>query len=97
MAQVVVMPKMGQSMEEGSVVEWMKKEGDSVAKGEVLLTIESDKATLEVESDYAGVLVKILATAETGILPCFTPIAVMGNPGETVDVEKTLEEFQAHQ
>lgn len=97
MAHVVVMPRMGQTMEEGSVVEWMKQEGETVAKGEVLLTIQSDKATLEVEADYDGVLVKIIATAENGELPCFEPIAVMGDPGENVDVDKVVAEFRAKQ
>lgn len=95
MAQVVVMPKMGQTMEEGSVVEWMKQEGDAVNKGEVLLTVETDKSTLEVEADYAGVLFKILATADAGVLPCFTPIAIMAEPGEAVDVEQVLAQFNA--
>jgi pyruvate dehydrogenase E2 component (dihydrolipoamide acetyltransferase) len=73
----------------------MKREGDSVAKGEVLLSIETDKSTLEVEADYSGILVKILATAETGALPCFTPIAILGEPGETVDVDQVLAKFNA--
>jgi len=52
------MPRSGQTMEEGSVVEWFKQEGEAVEKGEVLLTIQTDKAELEVESDYAGVLAR---------------------------------------
>ena len=96
MAQVVVMPRMGQTMEEGAVVEWMKQEGDPVQKGEVLLTIESDKSTLEVEADYAGVLAKILVTADNGSVPCFTPIAIMAEPGETFDVDAVIAEFIAN-
>lgn len=95
MAYVVVMPRLGQTMEVGEIVEWMKNEGDIVQKGEVLLSIQSDKATLEVEADYAGVLVKILATPETGEIPCFDPIAVMAEPGETVDVDRTVNAFLA--
>ncbi len=94
MAEVVVMPKMGQTMEEGAVVEWKKNEGDHVDKGEVLLVIESDKATLEVESDCAGTLAKILVTSEHGVVPCFTPIAIMANPGESFDVERVIEQFK---
>jgi len=95
MACVVVMPRMGQTMEEGSVVEWMKKEGEAVSKGEVLLTIQSDKAELEVEADYSGVLVKILITPEDGEIPCLDPIAIMADPGENVDADCVLEEFLA--
>lgn len=95
MAYVVVMPRLGQTMESGAVVEWMKNEGEMVQKGELLLTVQSDKATLEVESDYSGVLVKILATAETGELDCFEPIAVMAQPGETVDIDQAISEFRA--
>ncbi len=93
MAYVVVMPRLGQTMEVGEIVEWMKNEGDSVQKGEVLLTVQSDKATLEVESDYTGVLVKILATSDNGEIPCFEPIAVMAEPGEKVDVEEAVRAF----
>lgn len=95
MAYTVVMPRLGQTMESGEIVEWMKKEGDTVRKGEVLLTIQSDKATLEVEADYSGVLAKILATPETGEIPCFEPIAVIAMPGETVDAAQVVEEFRA--
>jgi pyruvate dehydrogenase E2 component (dihydrolipoamide acetyltransferase) len=97
MAHVVVMPLLGQTMEFGTIVEWQKKEGDPVQKGEVLLNIESDKAVLEAESDFTGVLVKILATADNGEIPCFEPIGIIADPGETVDVEKVLNDFRAEQ
>jgi len=93
MAYVVVMPRLGQTMEVGEIVEWMKNEGDMVEKGDLLLTVQSDKATLEVESDFTGVLVKILMTADDGEIPCFEPIAVMAEPGEVVDVEEALRNF----
>lgn len=95
MAYVVVMPRTGQTMEEGSVVEWLKDEGDPVTKGELLLSIQSDKATIEVESDFSGVLVKILVTPEDEEVPCLEPIAVIGEPGEDVDVEQVLADFRA--
>ena len=66
MAYVVVMPRSGQTMEEGSIVEWLKNEGDPVRKGEPLVTIMSDKANIEIESDFSGVLNTILATPEDG-------------------------------
>ncbi len=95
MAHIVVMPRTGQTMEEGSIVEWMKQEGDSVRKGEILLSIQSDKATVEVESDYDGVLIKILATPDDGELPCLEPIGIIADAGETVDVDALLAEYDA--
>jgi pyruvate/2-oxoglutarate dehydrogenase complex dihydrolipoamide acyltransferase (E2) component len=95
MAHVVVMPRTGQTMEEGSIVEWLKQEGDAVERGEILLTIQSDKATIEVESDHSGILMKILATPEDGDLPCLEPIAIIAAPGETVDVEAVLDAYEA--
>jgi len=96
MAYVVVMPRTGQTMEEGSVVEWLKREGDPVEKGELLLTIQSDKAAIEIESDYSGVLAKILVTPEDGEVPCLEPIAIIAAPGEAVEVEKVLREFESN-
>ena len=95
MAHVVVMPRTGQTMEVGEIVEWMKREGDAVAQGEILLTIQSDKATIEVESDYAGILVKILKTAEDGEMPCLEPIGVIADPGEKVNIETLLADFNS--
>ena len=95
MAHVVVMPVSGQTMEEGSVQEWLKTEGDAVQKGEPLLTIMTDKATLEIESEYAGVLRKILVKPEDGEVACLTPIAIIGGPGEIIDIDKVLTEFES--
>ena len=97
MAYVVVMPRLGQTMESGEIVEWLKAEGDPVQKGELLLNIQSDKSTLEVEADYSGVLVKILATADNGEIPCFEPIGIIAAPDEAVDVDRVLSEFRAKQ
>jgi pyruvate dehydrogenase E2 component (dihydrolipoamide acetyltransferase) len=63
MATEVILPKLGQTMEEGTIIEWLKQEGDPVQRGEVLFTLESDKATLEVESPGKGFLRKILVPA----------------------------------
>jgi len=95
MAHVVVMPRTGQTMEVGEIVEWMKREGDAVAQGEILLTIQSDKATIEVESDYAGILLKILKTDEDGEMPCLEPIGVIADPGEKVNIETLLADFNS--
>lgn len=95
MAHVVVMPRTGQTMETGAIIDWMKQEGEAVAQGEILLTIQSDKATVEVESDYAGILVKILKTADDGEMPCLDPIGIIAEPGEAVDVDAVLAEYEA--
>ncbi len=64
MAIQVLMPKIGLTMAEGKIVEWRKKEGERVEKGEVLFVFETEKTTFEVEAPEAGVLAKILAQVE---------------------------------
>jgi pyruvate dehydrogenase E2 component (dihydrolipoamide acetyltransferase) len=81
MAELVTMPKLGFDMAEGTLVRWVKAEGDSVAKGEVIAEIETDKATVEVESSYEGVMFRHLA-AEGAELPVNAPIAVVADEGE---------------
>jgi pyruvate dehydrogenase E2 component (dihydrolipoamide acetyltransferase) len=63
MISQVILPKMGQTMEEGAIVEWLKEPGDPVSRGDVLFTVESDKAVLEVESSVNGFLREILVPA----------------------------------
>ena len=60
MATSVIMPKFGLTMTEGKIVEWRKKEGDSVEKGEILFVFETEKVTYEVEASESGILGKIL-------------------------------------
>ena len=85
MGKVVVMPKLGLTMTEGTIDAWMKKEGDVVTEGEHLFTVSTDKLTNDIGAPESGTLLKILMPAgETG--PCLTPIAVIGEPGETVDI-----------
>ena len=60
MVTEVILPKLGQTMEEGTIVEWLKQEGEPVQRGEVLFMVETDKATLEVEASARGFLRKIL-------------------------------------
>jgi pyruvate dehydrogenase E2 component (dihydrolipoamide acetyltransferase) len=76
MATEVILPKLGQTMEEGTIVEWFKKEGDPVKQGEALFTVESDKATLESESPARGFLLKILVPAGVAV-PVLTPVAII--------------------
>jgi len=79
----IILPKLGQTMEEGVIVEWLKKEGDPVARGDVLFQVESDKAVLEVESKTKGVLLKILV--DKGVkVPVLTVVGLIGEPGEEI-------------
>jgi pyruvate dehydrogenase E2 component (dihydrolipoamide acetyltransferase) len=84
MAEIVTMPKLGFDMAEGTLVRWVVQEGETVAKGAVLAEIETDKATVEVESAYEGVVAKHLVPAGE-IVPVNTPIAVVAAPGESVE------------
>jgi pyruvate/2-oxoglutarate dehydrogenase complex dihydrolipoamide acyltransferase (E2) component len=63
MATEVILPMLGETMNEGTIVAWSKKEGDAIKPGDVLYSVESDKATLEVESTAGGYLQRILAPA----------------------------------
>ncbi len=76
MAKLVILPKLGQTMEEGVIVEWFKQEGDAVKRGEALFAVESDKATLESEAPARGYLRKILVPAGVST-PVLTPVAVI--------------------
>ena len=88
MVKAVVMPKLGQSEETVTIVRWRKQVGDTVAKGDILFEIETDKAVLEVESFYAGTLLKIVAR-EGVIVPVQSTVAFVGDPGEPVPETST--------
>ncbi|MBS1861469.1 MAG: E3 binding domain-containing protein, partial [Actinobacteria bacterium] len=77
----IVMPRLSDSMEEGTILTWMKQVGEEVAVGEEIVEIETDKANMAYESDVAGTLTEILAK-EGETLPIGAPIAVVGDPGE---------------
>ncbi len=83
MATSVTMPKLGLTMQEGKIIEWKKKEGDEVKKGEVLLVIETEKVSYEVEAPESGVLGKIMAKADD-VVPVGTVLAYILKPGETL-------------
>lgn len=85
MAHQFTMPKFGQTMEEGTVKCWHKQQGEPVAKGEVLLEVETDKAVMEVESDADGVLLRIEADKEQ-VRKCGEMLAWIGQPGERIPV-----------
>lgn len=85
MATEVILPQLGLAMEEGTIVKWLKGEGDHVEEGEPIVEIMTDKANVEVPSPAAGVLLKILVP-EGQAVPVGAPIAYLGQPGEEVPV-----------
>jgi pyruvate dehydrogenase E2 component (dihydrolipoamide acetyltransferase) len=76
MAYEVILPKLGQTVEESRIVEWIKQEGDAVDRGDVLFTVETDKAVLDVEASRKGYLRKILHP-EGAMLPVLTVVALI--------------------
>ena len=72
----VIMPKLGQTMEQGAIVEWVKRENEQVKRGDLLFTVESDKAVLEVEATARGFLRKILVP-EGQTVPVLTAVALI--------------------
>ncbi len=84
MAETINMPKLGFDMAEGLLVRWVKQVGDNINKGDVLAEIETDKATVEVESSASGVVLQHIVDQGT-IVPVNAPIAVIGAAGEKVD------------
>jgi len=87
MADIVIMPKLGFDMAEGTLVRWVRQVGENVAKGEVLAEIETDKATVEVESVFSGVVRQQLVQAGTSV-PIGSPIAVIGTADEVIDLAR---------
>ena len=83
MAEIIKMPKLGFDMAEGTLVRWVIAEGQPVQKGQVLAEIETDKATVEVESSASGILNRYLVE-EGSVVPVGTSIAVIAAPGEEV-------------
>ena len=83
----ILMPALSPTMEKGNLSKWMVKEGDTVKSGDVLAEIETDKATMEVEAVDEGVIAKILIAAGTLDVAVNTPIAVIANDNEKVDLD----------
>src|SRR4030095_11762655 len=81
MATSVVMPALEMAQETGKIVSWLKKEGETVTKGEVLLEIETDKAVVEVEATADGVLAAV-KSHEGDVVPVGVTIAWLVAPGE---------------
>ncbi|MEI8133091.1 MAG: biotin/lipoyl-containing protein, partial [Leptolinea sp.] len=88
MAETITMPKLGFDMAEGLLVRWVKAEGETVNKGDVLAEIETDKATVEVESSFSGVMYRHMVE-QSSMVPVGTPIAIIAAPGERVAEQAT--------
>ncbi len=83
MAVEVKLPRLGQGMEEGRILRWLKAEGETVEEGEELYEVETEKVNVEVESPAGGTVLKILA-ADGSTVPIGTVVAFLGEPGEAV-------------
>jgi len=92
MAEVIKMPKMSDTMEEGVIASWLVKEGDEVSSGDILAEVETDKATMELESYEDGVILHI-GVAEKDAVPVDGVIAIIGEKGE--DISELLEEVKS--
>ena len=84
MAQAVIMPKQGQSVESCIVTEFKKKVGDKVAVGDILFSYETDKASFEEESKFEGTVLACFFN-DNDEIPCLTNVMVIGEPGESFE------------
>ncbi|HUG14942.1 MAG TPA: biotin/lipoyl-containing protein, partial [Thermomicrobiales bacterium] len=84
MAKTVVMPQMGYDMDEGTLLRWIKHEGDAVERGEAIAEIETDKVNIEIEAFEGGILRKTLIT-EGQTVPVGDPIAIIGTADEPIE------------
>ena len=84
MATIIDMPKLSDTMTEGTVATWLKNEGDQIESGDVIAEIETDKATMELEAFDEGILIKQIASTGSQI-PVGSPIAAIGEVGETYE------------
>ncbi len=88
MAQIIDMPKLSDTMTVGTLTKWLKKEGDAVKAGDMLAEVETDKATMELESFFDGTLIKIFAPAGSQV-PIGAGLCAIGKPGEKVEAPAT--------
>lgn len=94
MAETVTMPKLGFDMAEGTLVRWVKVEGEEIRKGDILAEIETDKATVEVESAFSGIVTKLFVEQGT-VVPVGAPIAIIAAPGEKVESPQPVQSVNA--
>src|SRR4051812_9925767 len=85
MAQIIDMPKLSDTMTVGTLVKWLKSEGDVVKSGSMLAEVETDKATMELESFFDGTLLKIFAAPGSQVA-IGAPLCAIGKPGEKVEI-----------
>src|SRR5471032_550125 len=83
MADIIEMPKLSDTMTVGTLIKWLRKEGDAVKSGDMLAEIETDKATMELESFFAGTLLKIYAPAGSQVA-IGAALCAVGKAGEAV-------------
>lgn len=81
MAELVIMPRQGQSVESCIITEWKKKKGDTVSEGDVLFSYETDKSAFDEKAAVSGTILEIFA-GEGDDVPCLDPVCVIGAPGE---------------
>ncbi len=89
MAQLIVMPKLSDTMEEGAIANWLKKEGEAIDEGQDLVEIETDKATMSFASSAEGVVLKILVQPGKSV-PLGAPLCVVGAKGEAYNLDELL-------
>ena len=89
MAETITMPKLGFDMAEGTLVRWVRNEGENINKGDVLAEIETDKATVEVKSSASGVVRKLLVD-QGAVVPIGAAIAIIGSADEKIDEPKVI-------
>ncbi|HEV2123679.1 MAG TPA: lipoyl domain-containing protein, partial [Chloroflexota bacterium] len=85
MPEEIVMPRLSDTMSEGTIARWLKAEGDSIKVGDALMEVETDKATLELNAYHDGTLAKIII-GDGGTAPIGTVVGVLAKPGEQVDL-----------
>src|SRR5439155_2259526 len=89
MAQIIGLPKLSPTMEEGVLVRWTKHEGDKVAPGDLIAEVETDKANMDFNIEDEGVLLKLLVK-EGDTVKLGAPVAIIGKAGE--DISKLVEQ-----
>ena len=84
MATKIIMAQVGEHVMEGTVIKWLKSEGDPVRKGEAICEVETDKVVLEIEAPVDGILLKIVVP-ERQRAEVFSVLGIVGEPGEQID------------
>ena len=83
MANTVIMPRQGQSVESCIITAWQKKKGDTVSVGDILFSYETDKSAFDEPSQFAGTILEVLVS-EGDVVPCLDPVCIIGEAGEDI-------------